>query len=395
MPANRDYNVPMFSERTTYSFTKNPLTVALEARRQKGLKILDLTESNPTRVGLKYPEQAILKALSTPRSMTYQPEAFGLQSAREAVAAYYRDRDQQVDYRQVVLTASTSEAYSFLFKLLADPGDQVLIPQPSYPLFDFLARLNSVRTVQYPLVYDGSWHLDRPALAGALGPHTRAIIVVSPNNPTGSRIEREDSDWLAELCSSRKLPLVWDEVFHDYPLESEEAVCNPLRQADVPAFVLNGLSKIVGLPQLKLGWITVTGRDEFRETALQRLEIIADTFLSVSTPVQQALPELLALRFPVQREIRARVSGNLAALRRMLAGSPAEVLRMEAGWYALARLPRVKTEDEWVVELLEQYGTLIHPGYFYDFQDEPYAVVSLLPSPECFQEGIGGLAKLL
>ena len=385
----------MFSERTSYSFVKNPLTLAVEARRQSGLQILDLTESNPTRVGFHYPEAAILKALSTPRSLTYQPEAFGLPTARQAVATYYKDRGHGVDPRQIALTASTSEAYSFLFKLLADPDDQVLIPQPSYPLFDFLARLNSVRTIQYPLLYDGSWHLDRPALAAAIGSRTRAIVVVSPNNPTGSRIEREDWDWLAQLCTDRTLPLIWDEVFHDYPLGDEAPVFNPLCRPDVPAFILNGLSKTVGLPQLKLAWIVVTGHDEFRETALQRLEIVADTFLSVATPVQQALPELLALRFPIQAEIRARLLGNLAALRRILAGSLAEVLRMEAGWYALVRLPRVKSEDEWVIELLERSGTLIHPGYFYDFHDEPYAVVSLLPEPQLFQAGIVGLANLL
>ncbi len=385
----------MFSERTSYSFVKNPLTLAVEARRRSGLQILDLTESNPTRVGFHYPEAAILKALSTPGSLTYQPEAFGLPAGREAVAAYYRERGQEVDPRQIVLTASTSEAYSFLFKLLADPDEQVLIPQPSYPLFDFLARLNSVRTVQYPLVYDGSWHLDRTALAAALGSRTRAIVVVSPNNPTGSRMEREDWEWLAGLCSDRTLPLIWDEVFHDYPLEDQAASFDPLRRPDVSAFVLNGLSKTVGLPQLKLAWIVVTGHDEFRQTALQRLEIIADTFLSVATPVQEALPELLALRSPIQSEIRTRLQRNLAFLKRIFARSPAQVLHTQAGWSAVVRLPRVKPEDEWVVQLLERDGTLVHPGYFYDFQDEPYAVVSLLPEPPVFEEGILGLAKLL
>lgn len=369
--------------------------MALDARRKNRLEILDLTESNPTRVGFHYPEADILKALSTSHSMTYQPEPFGLPAAREAVTGYYKDRGHDVDPRQIALTASTSEAYSFLFKLLADPADEVLIPQPSYPLFDFLARLNSVRTIQYPLAYDGSWHLDRAALAAAIGSRTRAIVVVSPNNPTGSRIEREDWDWLAQLCADRTLPLIWDEVFHDYPLGNEAPVFNPLHRPDVPAFVLNGLSKTVGLPQLKLAWIIVTGHKGFRETALQRLEIVADTFLSVSTPVQQALPGLLALRLPIQAEIRARLLGNLAALRRILAGSPAEVLRMEAGWYALVRLPQVKSEDEWVVELLERSSALIHPGYFYDFLDEPYAVVSLLPEPRVFEPGIVGLANLL
>ncbi len=371
------------------------MTLALEARRQKGLKVLDLTESNPTRVGLSYPEAAILQALSTPRSMTYQPEAFGLPSAREAVARYYQARDREVDCRHVALTASTSEAYSFLFKLLGDPDDEVLIPQPSYPLFDFLARLSSVRTVKYPLVYDGSWHLDRAALLAAIGPRARAIVVVSPNNPTGSLIEGEDWDWLADLCSDRQLPLIWDEVFHDYLLESEEPVFDPCRRPDVPAFVLNGLSKTVGLPQLKLAWIAVTGRDKFRQMALERLEIVADTFLSVGTPVQHALPELLALRQPIQQEIRTRLLGNLAILRGILAGSPAEVLRMQAGWSAVVRLPRIKTEDQWVVELLEQQGVLIHPGYFYDFQDEPYAVLSLLPPERVFDQGVRALANLL
>jgi alanine-synthesizing transaminase len=385
----------VFSGRTSYSFSKNQLTLALDARRRNGLEILDLTESNPTRVGLLYPAAAILKALSTPRGLTYQPEPFGLLTAREAVAAYYRERGQEVASHQIALSASTSEAYSFLFKLLADPDDQMLIPQPSYPLFDFLARLNSVRPVQYPLVYDGSWHLDRNALVSALEFRTRAIVVVSPNNPTGSRIEREDWDWLADLSRDRVLPLVWDEVFHDYPLGSDAPAFSPLGRPDVPAFVLNGLSKTAGLPQLKLAWTVVTGDEKFREMALQRLEIVADTFLSVSTPVQEALPELLALRFPIQEEIRRRLVGNLTALHQILDGSPAEILPMQAGWYGLIRLPRVKSEDDWVLELLQQKATLIHPGYFYDFQDEPYGVVSLLPEPQVFEQGISRLASLL
>ncbi|MFB3906527.1 MAG: pyridoxal phosphate-dependent aminotransferase [Acidobacteriota bacterium] len=391
----QDYNVRVFSQRTSYSFAKNPLALALDARRKQRLEILDLTESNPTRVGFAYPEAAILKALGTPRSLVYQPEAFGLKSAREAVAAYYRERGKEVETRQIVLTASTSEAYSFLFKLLADPDDQVLIPQPSYPLFDFLARLNSVRTAQYPLVYDGSWRLDRSALTASLDSRTRAIVVVSPNNPTGSRLEHDDWQWLADLCADRQAPLIWDEVFHDYPLENEGQVFNPLHRPDVPAFLLNGLSKTAGLPQLKLAWIIVTGPEAFRRAALERLEIVADTFLSVGTPVQHALSGLLALRFSIQKEIRARLLENLAALRRTLAGSAAEVLPIEAGWCAVVRLPRVRSEDQWVVDLLEHSGTLIHPGYFYDFQEEPFGVLSLLPLPSVFERGVKALTYLL
>jgi len=385
----------VFSERTSFTVTKNPLTLAIEARRQKGLPILDLTESNPTVAGFHYDRARILKALTDPRGLLYEPAPFGLAAGREAVAAYYRDRGQIVDPCQVVLTASTSEAYSFLFKLLADPGDEILIPRPSYPLFDFLARLNDVRTVQFPLVYEGAWRLDRPAFEASVSDKTRAVVFVSPNNPTGSVLESDDWKWLADFLSARRIPFIWDEVFHDYPLDHRDFIRDPLSDPDVAAFVLNGLSKTVALPQLKLAWIVVVGPTEFREQALERLEIVADTYLSVGTPIQHALPDLLASRAQIQQEICVRLAENLAALRAALKDTAGEVLPAAAGWNAVVRLPRVKTEEQWVMELLEEHGILVHPGYFYDFEDEAFIVVSLLTPARTFHFGIDALARLL
>jgi alanine-synthesizing transaminase len=371
---------------------KNALTLALEERRAKGLPILDLTESNPTRAGFDYPADNILKALACTDSLTYQPEPFGLAKAREAIAGYYAERGRSVDPHQIVLTASTSEAYSYLFKLLADPGDQILIPRPSYPLFDFLARLNSVETLRYPLVYDGSWQVDLHRLATEITDRVRGIVIVNPNNPTGSTLAPEEWSALSQICSTHQLPVICDEVFHDYFHQAR--LFDPLQDAQTPLFVLNGLSKTAALPQLKLGWMVVSGPHDFRTSVLDRLEVIADTFLSVSSQVQHATPALLAGRTTIQEQIRGRLLDNLSRLQEMLDGSPARALHLDAGWYAVIRLPAIFTEDEWVLQVLESNGTLVHPGYFYDFEDEPIVVVSLLTQPEQFTTGIRALLTL-
>lgn len=381
----------VFSRRSLYPLGKNPLTLALEKRRSAGAPVLDLTESNPTRVGLAYPEQEILAALSDPRLLVYEPHPFGLETARQAIADYYRQRGTSVDASQIVLTASTSEAYSFLFQLLADPGAEALVPQPSYPLFEYLARLDGLTTRPYPLVFDNAWRVDPERLNAAMSQHCRALVLVSPNNPTGSRLKPDEWPTLSRLASDRRLALVWDEVFHDYVLDPTVDAFNPLAQDETPVFVLNGLSKTVALPQLKVGWIVVAGPQRFRREALERLEIIADTYLSVSTQAQHATGRLLALRPQIQAQILSRLQSNLASLARILADSPARALPVEGGWYAVIRLPGTRSEDEWVVELLEKYGVLAHPGYFYDFESGPFVVVSLLAAPEAFAQAISAL----
>jgi aspartate/methionine/tyrosine aminotransferase len=368
--------VTRFSERSRHDPTPNALARAAAKFRDP---ILDLTLSNPTRADLPYDEAAIRAALAA-APLRYDPTPFGLPAARAAVAA---DLGAHVDPDRVVLTASTSEAYGHLFKLLCDPGDEVLVPQPSYPLFEHLARLDAVRTVPYPLRYAGRWHLDtvRP------GPRTRAVLVVHPNNPTGSYLARDEADALAALG----LPIVADQVFARYPLVDDRERVPDLLRDDVLTFTLGGLSKLAGLPQLKLGWIVVGGPEARVREALARLELIADTYLSVGTPVQHALPALLAARRVTEDAIRARTRRNLARLQAATAGGPVSVLRAEGGWYAVLQLPRTRTEEEWALTLLERDGVLVHPGHFYDFEREAYAVVSLLPPEPVFDEAVARL----
>ncbi len=378
-----------FSGRLPWDLPPNRLTAALQRRRAAGGEILDLTQSNPTRAGFDYPEE-IRRALAHPGALLYDPAPAGAGEARRAVAAYYAARGLPVSAEQIVLASSTSEAYAWLFKLLCDPGDQVLAPRPSYPLFEFLAGLEAVRVAPYPLRYDGRWWLDWEALRQAFTPGTRAVLAVQPNNPTGSRLGPAELERLAALCAERGAALVCDEVFADYPLGAEHAVQSALGCAgEALAFCLSGLSKVVGLPQMKLAWIAAGGPPELRDGALRRLELIADTYLSVGTPVQLALPELLAAGRTVRRQIQERVRGNYARLAVLLAPpSPVEVLHAEAGWYAVLRVPRTRSEEQWCLELLERHGVLVQPGYFYDFASEAYLVVSLLTPPAVLEAGL-------
>jgi aspartate/methionine/tyrosine aminotransferase len=379
----------MFSSRTRWDRTENRLSRLAQARRRAGLPLLDLTESNPTRAGLVAPPD-VLATLTDPRALTYEPSPTGLQAAREAVATDFGRRGFAVDAGRVVLTASTSEAYAFLFKLLADPGDAVLVPRPSYPLFDFLARLESLDVHPYALAFDGEWHLSLPAIEAALSPRTRAIVVVNPNNPTGSYLKRDEVSGLMDLCARRGLAVVSDEVFADYAFAPDSRRLTSVA-ADAPAlaFSLGGLSKSCGLPQLKLGWIAVTGPEPLRNEALARLEIVADTYLSVATPVQHAAPALLARLRELQAPIARRVQANLASLRaRLGADSPATLLPAEGGWNAVLRVPATLPEEERVCRLLETRGVLVHPGFFFDFEHEAFLVLSLLPEPAVFAEGV-------
>lgn len=386
----------MLSARTRWDLSANRLAGALAAKRRSGAVVLDLTESNPTRAGLAGPPD-LLKDLGRPGSLVYDPAPFGLPEARAAVAADYARRGYPVGPDRILLTASTSEAYAFLFKVLCDPGDEVLVPRPGYPLFEYLARLESVRAVSYPFDHDGEWHLSASALGPTATPRTRAVVVVNPNNPTGAFLKRDELAWLEGFCAERGLALVSDEVFADYAFRDD-----PKRASSVAldgpalAFALGGLSKACALPQLKLAWCAVTGPEALRRQAWARLEVVADTYLSVSTPVQRALPGILARREELQAPVRERLAGNLARLRsRFGPRSPATLLEPEGGWYAVLRVPATMSEEERVVRLLEERDVLVHPGYFFDFPGEAYLVLSLLPEPALFAEGAARVADSL
>ncbi|MCU1260054.1 MAG: aminotransferase, partial [Bryobacterales bacterium] len=316
----------------------------------------------------------LLAGFRDPRMLVYDPASAGLLAAREQVAGLCR-----VDADRVVLTTRTSEAYSWLFKLLCDPGDEILAPKPSYPLFEFLAALEAVRIVQYPLVYHGSWSIDFDALQRGITARTRAIVVVNPNNPTGSYLKLDELRELAGICNHNNLALISDEVFSDYALTPDARLVSTLMNLEAPTtFCLNGLSKLIGMPQMKLGWIVTND-----SLARERLELIADTYLSVGTPVQYAFPHLLGARESIQAQIMDRLRSNLQFLQSQFA-----IRKVEGGWYAILQAPRVRTEEQWVLELLERYDVLVQPGYFYDFESEAFLVLSLLTAPDIFREGV-------
>jgi aspartate/methionine/tyrosine aminotransferase len=370
--------------RLDFTLRENALSQALAARREP---YLDLTLSNPTAVGLPYEEERILRALANPSALRYLPQPRGLPAAREAVARY-----AGVDAERVLLTASTSEAYAWLFKLLCDAGDEVLVPQPSYPLFDYLGALESVRLTQYDLRWDGEWHLDPGALR--FSPRTRAVLVVSPGNPTGAYLKKDERGALAQACAEHSCALICDEVFADYPaFPDPRRVPSVAAFEDVLSFSLSGLSKVAGLPQLKLGWCIAGGPGA--PEALRRLELIADTYLSVSTPVQLAAAELLETRHGIQRALSSMLAANRSALQAARApGAPWDVLRSEGGWRAVLSVPRSSSEEEWALRLLEA-GVLVHPGYFFDFPSGAHLVVSLVQRPAEFARGARVLASVL
>jgi aspartate/methionine/tyrosine aminotransferase len=378
---------PPYSSRLHWDLAPNRLTRLIEERRTAGAPILDLTESNPTAAGFAYPSDEILAALADPRALRYEPAAAGIPTAREAVSEYYAGR---VPPDRILLTASTSEAYSFVFKLLADPGDEILVPRPSYPLFDFLAALDNVRVVQYPLVYGAAWTIDFDALARAMTPRTRAVVLVNPNNPTGSFLKQDELAPLVALCRDHSLALISDEVFADYALDASPRLVRSLTSLDeVLTFCLSGLSKVAGLPQLKLGWIAAGGPERDRKQAFERLELIADSYLSVSAPVQWAAPALLDARGKLQDQILARVRSNRSFLAEQIGpDSPWRLLATEGGWYATLEAPRIQTEEEWALSLLADDGVLVQPGFFFDFEREAFLVLSLLTAEDVFREGV-------
>jgi alanine-synthesizing transaminase len=380
----------MFSSRTDWLLAPNRLTWQLDERRRQGLPVLDLTESNPTRCGFR-PDPEILNSLQDPQSLVYEPDPRGLLVARQAVCEYYAARGVSITPEQIFLTTSTSEAYTYVFRLLADPGDKVLVPQPSYPLFDFLAGINDLEVVSYPLRYQDEWRMDLDAVRDAWLAGTKAMIVVHPNNPTGSFVKSTELNLLAECCRQNQGALIADEVFAEYVLEAGEGrVLSHAAGSQVLTFTLSGLSKISALPQMKLGWVVVSGPEGELKTALERLEVIADTYLSVSAPIAHALPALLEFRKTVQPRILERLRANLSWLERQAASCPgSQCLRAEGGWYAVLKVPERVSDEDWAVELLREDGVLVHPGHFYDFPDDGYLVISLLSDVPPFREGTG------
>jgi len=378
----------MFSTRTRWDLEPSPLARELALMRAAGARVLDLTDTNPTRVGLVAPE-SVLALLADPAARAYEPSPLGALEARTAVAADFARRGAPLDPERVLLTASTSEAYAFVFKLLCDPGDDVLVPAPGYPLFDFLAGLEGVSARAYPLAYDGEWHLDVDAVRRAVGPRTRAVVVVSPGNPTGAYLKDDERGRLVELAAERGLALVSDEVFADFALR-EASPARPSLAHDTGAlgFTLGGLSKSCGLPQLKLAWTAVTGPLPAREEALSRLEVVGDSYLSVSTPVQLAAAPLLARQDELRAPILGRVRDNLGRLRAAISPrSTASLLEPEGGWSAVLRVPGTQSDEDLSLRLLRERGVLVHPGELYRFPSGAFLVLSLLVSPTVFQEG--------
>ena len=379
----------MFSDRVPSDLRQNRLADALADRKRSNAPILDLTASNPTRAGLSYPHD-LLTPFGDPRGLVYAPEPLGLLEARRAVVADFDRRGLTTSVDRIALTASTSEAYSLLFKLLCAPGDDVLIPRPSYPLFDHLTRLDAVTAVPYELEYHTKWSIDLGSLERAIGQRTRAVLLVSPNNPTGQFVDAAEIDAIVAFCRKRDVAIISDEVFADYPLSRVAPASGLLLgRTDILGFTMGGLSKAIALPQAKLAWIVMSGEADRVAHARARLELACDTYLSVSTPVQLAAAELLDRGAAVRDQIADRVRGNYQSLHGRAGDVPScELLRAEGGWYGVLRVPSIMSEEELVLRLLTEDGVLVHPGYFFDFPRESFLVVSLLPPAEQFADGI-------
>jgi alanine-synthesizing transaminase len=375
---------------------ENAYAQAIAQKRRNNTPLLDLSLSNPTTaLGSTYPQEAIGQAFGGLESFLYEPDPLGMRTAREAIAEYYRETEIAVDAENILLSASTSEAYALLFKLFCDPGDEVLVPVPSYPLFEYLSALESVRVVHYPLAYDGSWYLDVKEMARLIAPRTRAIVIVNPNNPTGSFLKYSECEELLALAARHNLPVVSDEVFIDYEIAAGSHVKTLIGRDDILSFSLNGLSKAAGMPQMKLGWMVINGPHEDRATAKARLELLLDTYLSVNTPVQRALPGLLLAGRKVRDALRLRIAENLAVVSELLGGSNAHMLHLEGGWSAILRLPATRSEAAWLHHFLFEGNIIAQPGYFFDMPAEPYVVISLIVEPSIFRQGLSEIRRLL
>ena len=387
----------MFSHRTDWRLIPNALTRAIEEARASGQKILDLTISNPTEAGVRPDPEIVLAALANPEAMHYDPQPRGLLQARQAVCRYYRESHEvfDLDPERLILTTSTSEAYSYVFRLLSNPGDEILVPKPSYPLFEFLADLADVKLVPYPLLYDHGWQIDVDSLYKAATAQSRAVILVHPNNPTGSYVSAAETSVLNAFCGDYGLALIVDEVFLDY---AHDGVLRGsfVSNAEALTFTLSGASKISALPQMKLAWVATSGPEEMVREAGARLEIIADTFLSMNAPVQLAAPVLLDQRKQIQPILLDRLRENLAELDRQLAGRPSCTrLLVEGGWYVVVRVPVIESDEDLAIRLLREARVSVHPGHFYDFPNEGHLVLSLITEPATFREGVARLLQVV
>jgi alanine-synthesizing transaminase len=383
----------MFASRTNWNLKPNRLSEALARHKSSGRKLLDLSASNPTECGFKYDVPAIMRSLCTPASLQYHPDPRGLESARQAVCDYYSEHGERVTIDDLFLTASTSEAYSFIFRLLCNPGDELLIPTPSYPLFDFLADVNDVKLIRYPLFYDHGWHIDLHALKQAITQRTRGVIVVHPNNPTGHFTKADETAQLNQICSASRMAIIADEVFLDFSLGTAQQ--SFVANAAALTFTMSGISKISGLPQMKFAWLAVSGPKQEKREALARLEMIADTYLSLNAPIQLAAPVLLQQRAAFQQQLMARVRKNLAELDSQLAGkNHLGHLEIAGGWYAVLRVPATRSDEELAIDLLEKHDVYLHPGHFYDFPGEGYLVLSLITPEQDFSEGLRRILSL-
>ncbi|MGC2193147.1 MAG: pyridoxal phosphate-dependent aminotransferase [Terriglobales bacterium] len=387
----------MFSKRTEWKLTPNRFTQVQAELRAAGMEVLDLSVSNPTRAGLHYDDEAILEALVQPEAMDYDPQPKGLLAARQGVTRYYHDAHGLfgLDPESLVLTTSTSEGYSYVFRLLSNPDDEILVPKPSYPLFEFLADLEDVKLVPYPLLYDSGWQIDFPSLYKAVNHRTRAVVVVHPNNPTGSYATPAEVEALNQFCAEYNLALIIDEVFLDYAHDGAPR-SSFVANDEVLTFTLSGLSKISGLPQMKVAWVATSGPQERKREALARLEVIADTYLSMNAPLQLAVPVLLDQRKSIQPLLLDRVRNNLQDLDYQLARQKScERLRVDGGWYVILRVPALQSDEDLAIDLLRKVAVLVHPGHFYDFPKDGYLVLSLITPTETFREGIGRILEVL
>jgi alanine-synthesizing transaminase len=387
-----------FARRTSWDLTTNRYTEALDAHRRAGRELLDLTASNPTTIGLEYREEELLRALSNREALRYEPQPRGLLAARETMTHYYSERGARVSPDDLILTTSTSEAYSFVFRLLCNPGDAVLVPTPSYPLFDFLADIQDVKLEPYELVYDHGWQIDFTSLTRAVeraDAHCRALMVVHPNNPTGSYVKAREAEQLNHICAQNGLAIVADEVFLDYSLSEQRPLTFSANDA-VLTFTLSGLSKISALPQMKVAWVAVSGPQDLKNQALARLEVIADTYLSMNAPIQLAIPTMLEERHSVQSQLMHRVRENLQELDSQLARQKlCRRLDVEGGWYASLRVPVTGSDEDVAIALLQEKGVLVQPGHFYDFAADGHLVVSLITPLDTFCSGITRLLEYL
>lgn len=413
----------MFSHRTNWHLVPNRLSQAVDEKRARGARLLDLTASNPTRVGFEHDAASILAALRSEKALDYDPQARGLLEARRAVAEYYRVDHGilELDPERLVLTTSTSEGYCYVFRLLCNPGDELLVPKPSYPLFEFLADLQDVKLAPYPLVYDHGWQMDFHSLEKAVTSRTRALVVVHPNNPTGSYVHVSEMAPLNDFCRAHELALIVDEVFLDYrlagfrapdrdarshhpgsdgpmsvhPLDGDDTTVSFAGNGQTLTFTLSGLSKISALPQMKVAWIVTSGPSQQVAAAMARLEVIADTYLSMNAPVQEAVPVMLLHRTRIQEQLLQRIRTNLAELDRQLAPqSPCQRLRVEGGWYAVLRVPVTRSDEDLAIELVREKSVLVHPGHFYDFESDGYLVLSLIAPTTEFADGVRAVLEL-